>query len=73
MPPGHPKKDEPEREEFRPIAESTHIDHKIVHDPVSMLCHEIIHRGIEMKRGRDDNRRNDNPQKPIKNRAALHK
>jgi hypothetical protein len=38
-----------------------------------MLDHEITHRGIEVNRRRDGDRGNHNAQKPIKNRAALHK
>ena len=71
--PGDPGKNEPEREVFRPIAESAHANHEIVHDPVPMLGHEIAHCGVEMKRGRDGDRGNHDAQKPIKNRAALHK
>ena len=72
-PPGDPGKNEPEREELRPIAESGHVVHEIVHRPDPMMCHEITHRGIEVKRGRDGDRGNHDAQKPIKNRAALHK
>jgi len=72
-PPGDPGKNEPERDVSRPISESAHVEHEIVHRPVSMLGHEITHRGIEVKRGRDGDRGNRDAQKPIKNRAALHK
>ena len=73
MSPGHPGENEPERDVFGPIAESAHAEHEIVHHPVSMLGHESTHRGIEVKRGPDGDRGNHDAQKPIKNRAALHK
>ena len=72
-PPGDPRKNEPEREVLRPIAESAHVEHEIVHGPVPMLGHESTHRGIEVKRGRDGDCGNHDAQKPIKNGAALHK
>ena len=72
-PPGDPGKSEPERDVFRPIAELGHVEHEIVHRPVPMLGQKITHRGIEVKRGPDGDRGNHDAQKPIKNRAALHK
>jgi len=66
-------KNEPEREVFRPITESAHVEHGFPHRLVLMLRDEISRGAVQTKRRRDENGGNHETDQPIKNRAALHK
>ena len=61
-----------DRDEPR-FAEAAHVAHKIAHAGILMPRDEIAHHIVKIKRSRNWDRSDEKAERPIENRALLHK